>query len=61
MIAAVLALYLALACATVDPLPSTSPYFSVPVKPGQPMPRPDLPVLCRQINEWAQQYPSLNP
>jgi hypothetical protein len=55
----VIALYFALACATVDPLP-LNPGMKAPV-PGQPLPRPDLPVICRQINEWAQQYPSLNP
>lgn len=56
--------YSALACATVDPLPQ--PKVTTPAPPpvvSQPIvtPRPDLPVICRQINEWAQQYPSLNP
>ena len=56
--------YFVLACMTVDPLPSAVPAEAqVPVKPTQPIatPRPDLPVMCRQINEWSQQYPSLNP
>ena len=61
MIPGVIALYFVFACMTVPPPTPATTYASAPVKPGQSLPRPDLPVICRQINEWAQQYPSLNP
>jgi hypothetical protein len=54
--------YGALACATVKPVPVVQPTASKATTP-QPLPvKPDLPVICKQLNELGvQQHPSLNP
>jgi hypothetical protein len=58
--------YLAVACATVKPVPVVTPTASKPAV-GQPTPtplptKPDLPAICKQLNEaGVQTYPSLNP
>ena len=58
----------ALACATVKPVPVVTPTATKPPVVGtaptpQPLPtKPDLPAICKQLNEMGvQTYPSLNP
>jgi len=56
------ALYGSLACATIKPVPVVTPTGSKVTTP-QPLPaKPDLPAICKQLNEMGvQTYPSLNP
>jgi hypothetical protein len=52
----VAALFLVLACMTVKPPP---PVVGTTASPTQPIARPDLPVVCRQLNEWTtENWPS---
>ena len=50
MFAEAAALFLVLACMTVKPPP---PVPGQTASPTQPIARPDLPVVCRQLNEWT--------
>jgi hypothetical protein len=50
-------LYLLVACMTVKPPPPAP--GQTKAAPTQPIARPDLPAVCRQINEWtAENWPS---
>ena len=56
---AVVVLYGALACATVVP---TSVVGTTVGSPSQQPAKPNLPVICKQLNELGvQSHPSLNP
>lgn len=48
--AEVAAVFFVLACMTVQPPPPTPGQQATPT---QPIARPDLPVVCRQLNEWT--------
>jgi hypothetical protein len=53
----VVPLFALVACMTVKP-PPPEPTQNKAV-PTQPIARPDLPVVCRQINEWTtENFPS---
>jgi len=63
---AVPVVYAALACATVKPVPVVTPTASAPAASAPtptPLPtKPDLPAICKQLNEaGVQTHPSLNP
>jgi hypothetical protein len=65
---AIVALYSALACATVVPPPGApagvQPVATVPTPPPRPVQRPawDFLGICTALNErGVQTYPSLNP
>lgn len=56
------ALYLALACLTVDPPPRVTPAEAnaLPVPPGQ-IDRSQIPAICRELNRVQDYFPSINP
>ena len=59
--AAIAALYLALACMTVDPLPTAPPEANSLPQKAAPIDRSQIPVICRDLNKLQDTFPSINP